>query len=79
MSQVEAFVGGDVVMVSVVGPTDLMIMWKTTACPSLATVLGFRVKVINMGAMNDAYCTVYIQDYLDIRQLLHILLTDYIC
>jgi hypothetical protein len=50
MSQMEAFVGGDVVMVSADEPTDLMIMRKTIACPSLATVLGIHVKVINMGA-----------------------------
>jgi hypothetical protein len=61
MSQVEAFVG-DVVMLSVDVPTDLMIMWKTTACPTLATVLGFYVRVINMGAtylrmMLTAQCT----------------------
>jgi hypothetical protein len=50
MSQVEAVVGGDVMMVSMDEPIDLMIMWKTIACPSLAKVLGFHVKVINMGA-----------------------------
>jgi hypothetical protein len=49
-------------MVIVDEPTDLMIMWKTTAYPSLATVLGFHVKVINMGATNlrmmlTAQCT----------------------
>jgi len=49
MSKVEAFVGGDVVTVSVDEPTDFVIMWKTIACPSLATVLGIHVKVINMG------------------------------
>jgi hypothetical protein len=43
MSKVEAFVGGDVVTVSADESTDLMIMWKTIACPSLATVLGIHV------------------------------------
>jgi hypothetical protein len=61
MSQVEAFVGG-VVTVSVDEPTDLMIMWKTIACPSLDTVLGFYIKVISMGVthlqmMLTAQCT----------------------
>jgi hypothetical protein len=37
-------------MVTVDEPNDLVIIWKTTARPSLATVLVFYVKVINMGA-----------------------------
>jgi hypothetical protein len=44
MSQVEVFVGGDVVMVSVDELTDLMITWKIIACPSLATLLDFMSK-----------------------------------
>jgi hypothetical protein len=56
------FCCGDVVMVSVDEPTDLVFMWKTIACPSLGTVLGFHVKVIHMGAthlqmMLTAPCT----------------------
>jgi len=57
-------------------PTDLMIMWKTIACPSLATVFGILCQSNKYGcniSSNDAYCTVYIQDYLDIWQLLHYL------
>jgi hypothetical protein len=40
----------------------LVIMWQTVACPSLATVLCFYVKVINIGAKHlsmilTAQCT----------------------